>query len=444
MKRLAAACLAALLSVMSGAPATAQDYDRDGAIAEYGPFFVEWANPGVIYLDGEITDDANLRLAEALEEHRFIHTMALSSVGGSVDAALAVARRVKERRMATIVPFGARCYSACALIYISGESRSIAGTLGVHQFDGGNSDSRSIQALVADHIELAIDNDIDPTVLLHLFRTGPSDMYIFTPDEIAAYGLAVGEVTAYVREPDLARVTANEDIDAVFGRPELVEEAMIAGFGDVPTELEPAIESFVRDLVRHPRFQDYFLERIRPAIEAGLPADDFGIIGAQIGAELFDRGMQRLPPEQGALMLEYLAALSDWMARSRPDACPDLMIGMGGDDTVDLVMEFLVSQDPAVAAGYFDLILAGVVAEITDDPPLVPLTRAQALDAELILERSFENAILAMDPKLAARLQGQADAPETVCIAVGFLFDMITALPTDDRTLIVRWMFQDS
>lgn len=52
-------------------------------------------------------------------------TVVLSGPGGGVSAALAIGGEIRDRRLATLVPAGADCASACSLIWLAGQRERI-------------------------------------------------------------------------------------------------------------------------------------------------------------------------------------------------------------------------------------------------------------------------------------------------------------------------------
>src|SRR6185369_1822365 len=79
-----------------------------------------------IRLDGSIKQGDNAQVADELAKIQAgAHVvLCLNSPGGSYNAALAVIETLlgADRIVATMVPRGANCYSACALIFLAGHS----------------------------------------------------------------------------------------------------------------------------------------------------------------------------------------------------------------------------------------------------------------------------------------------------------------------------------
>ncbi len=68
---------------------------------------------------------------------RFAHSVYLDSPGGDLVETVRIAQLLEKSYAATHVDSGARCYSACFILWMSGVSRSVAdgATLGVHRIN---------------------------------------------------------------------------------------------------------------------------------------------------------------------------------------------------------------------------------------------------------------------------------------------------------------------
>lgn len=56
----------------------------------------------------------------------------ISSNGGVISEAITMARLIRSYKASTHVPPGARCYSACTIVFLGGTERQSLGTLGYH------------------------------------------------------------------------------------------------------------------------------------------------------------------------------------------------------------------------------------------------------------------------------------------------------------------------
>lgn len=140
-------------------------------------------------LNGEIDAGAALNFRRAAEAAPNAKLVVLNSPGGVVQIALLIADDVHERKLATYIPKKAGCYSACAFIFLAGVERQVDGELGVHQISSDSTDLVSAQLSISDIIDVLNRFNTPVEVLTVMFKTPPKDMHIFTPDEVARYGL---------------------------------------------------------------------------------------------------------------------------------------------------------------------------------------------------------------------------------------------------------------
>ena len=87
-----------------------------------------------IFLEGDINYALHASFLKTLEDHENITTIALSSEGGIIFAARAIANKIIELNLATKA--NADCFSACTLIFLAGKTRQLAdnGQLGFHLY----------------------------------------------------------------------------------------------------------------------------------------------------------------------------------------------------------------------------------------------------------------------------------------------------------------------
>lgn len=150
--------------------------------------------PNVIMLAGDITSATPLEFLRALKARPEARVLLLDSDGGLVDPGLVLAHEVHERGLSTVVPVGADCLSACSFVYFAGKERTVVGNLGVHQVWNEANDLVSGQAKLSDVLEALADFDVDQGVISVMLRTPPQEMHVFSPREIAAFKINVGEV----------------------------------------------------------------------------------------------------------------------------------------------------------------------------------------------------------------------------------------------------------
>jgi hypothetical protein len=167
------------------------------ASQSFGPFSIDSANPDIITLNGEIDAGAALNFRRALQVAPSATAVMLNSNGGLVTIGLLIADDIHGRKLSTFVPKGSICYSACAYIFLAGIERKTEGELGVHQIASDSNDLVSAQMSISDIIDLLNRFGTPVQVLTQMFKTPPSQMYVFTPQELEQFGInRTGAVTA--------------------------------------------------------------------------------------------------------------------------------------------------------------------------------------------------------------------------------------------------------
>jgi len=142
----------------------------------------------MLMLRGDIGFDTPRDLFDALAAYPALSLLVLDSPGGFVSPALMVAYKVRELGLATSVPDGARCLSACAYVFFAGARRDVRGDLGVHQaFSPNVSDCGMVLCGREYHAMLAF--GVDPDVLRLMQETPPERMHVFSAEEIRRYAI---------------------------------------------------------------------------------------------------------------------------------------------------------------------------------------------------------------------------------------------------------------
>ena len=166
---------------------------------------------GVLAASGSIDRGAAARFeAELAQRGEYVRLVSLDSPGGSLDDAMAMARLIRDKDLATEVRDGALCASSCPLVLAGGASRRVAekAAVGVHQFYAVTSrDMAPEQAMADAQITTAritrhlVDMGVDPALWLHALDTPPRKLYYLSPEELSAYGLTTTSRTAALASP---------------------------------------------------------------------------------------------------------------------------------------------------------------------------------------------------------------------------------------------------
>ena len=157
----------------------------------------------VLLAEGSIEAGSTARLAAALAAHPEVTRISLNSPGGALDDAMAMAKLVRDRGIATEVADGAICASSCPLFFAGGNIRTAGSRadVAVHQFYAAPetisapaqamSDAQMTAARVARHLG---EMGIDPALWLHALDTPPQALYHFSPEEMVKYHLVTSPV----------------------------------------------------------------------------------------------------------------------------------------------------------------------------------------------------------------------------------------------------------
>lgn len=150
----------------------------DGPVSHFGHL------PQVLFVSGSFDAGDGARISAAID--RFSpQVIVLHSQGGIVGEAMEVADLIHQRGLATYIPPGAECVSACVYVFSAGRQRIVQGELGVHQLQAAQGDAvvpiRDFQAVIS-QILAAMNRYAVPSFLIERIL-GSSDMYFLTWNE---------------------------------------------------------------------------------------------------------------------------------------------------------------------------------------------------------------------------------------------------------------------
>jgi len=115
-------------------------------------------------------------------------SVGLDSLGGDVFAAMQIGRSIRLHQGFTFIPVSNKCYSSCALIFISGVMRHDLGELGLHRpyFASAPQDRRTIEArlpqMLAQIKQYVAEMGIGENFYQQMMNIDPSKMAIYTID----------------------------------------------------------------------------------------------------------------------------------------------------------------------------------------------------------------------------------------------------------------------
>lgn len=161
-----------------------------------GPFYAVGSDPTIVYLTGDIWDDAPAHFLRIMREFPKADLLVLRSAGGYIDPALIIAREVRKRGMKTYVRPADYCNSACAYIFLAGAERKADGKLGVHQVGNEKRDAVTAQQGFADVFTAMREFGVSDGVISLMLTTPPDEMHYLSRDEMASLGIEAGDPLA--------------------------------------------------------------------------------------------------------------------------------------------------------------------------------------------------------------------------------------------------------
>jgi hypothetical protein len=106
------------------------------------------AEGDTISITGQMQQDDYAHFRDALTAKPQTRVVILNSPGGRLTPAITIGREIRARKIATVIPDGAFCSSACAMIWLGGIPRDIHGNgrLGFHSARSeGQADCRKVK-----------------------------------------------------------------------------------------------------------------------------------------------------------------------------------------------------------------------------------------------------------------------------------------------------------
>ena len=163
-----------------------------------------------IALSGLIQPGDDAKLAGLLDASPRPTSLALSSLGGNVQAALAIGTLVRQRGLRTVVPPRAICASACGLVWLAGTRRAIGeqAHVGLHaaylRRNGVSVETGAANALIGAYLSRL---GFDDRAIVYLTSAAPDAMTWILPGDRQRYGIAFDSEAG----PAVASVPASDE-----------------------------------------------------------------------------------------------------------------------------------------------------------------------------------------------------------------------------------------
>lgn len=203
---------ALLVATMTGVTASVADESNSLGISIYGSFLHTERVPNALFFFSDIEENDSFELRKAIRNHD-IHTVVLSSKGGSVWEGLNMAGIISDKGLKTYVPQQAlgeegNCASACSFMFFGGSTRVADGKLGVHQFYSGSANESAqigktqsnAQFTVSEIIGFLNEFETPPFVFERMFQQ--KEMYYFNQNELEK----IARVNAPITGDDVAEI----------------------------------------------------------------------------------------------------------------------------------------------------------------------------------------------------------------------------------------------
>jgi hypothetical protein len=154
------------------------------------PFIFDTEDQTTAILEGPIDDRTPFMFSKLIRRLPRLQRLLLASPGGDVYSAITIAHEINRLRLDTEVPQGYTCLSACSFLFMAGDDRQVYGQLGVHQISASDPDLSAAQIALSDISQMLTEFGVTDEVFVLMLRTPPTEMYIFSEDEL-------GEVRPY-------------------------------------------------------------------------------------------------------------------------------------------------------------------------------------------------------------------------------------------------------
>ena len=183
------------LSLLLGAPGPAAAADIAAVSGPGGP---------LLRLSGLVQPGDEAKLAMALAAPHRPAALSLASLGGNVQAALAIGAMVRREGLRTVVEPRAICASACGLIWLAGTARTMApdAHVGLHaaylKRNGVSVETGAANALVGAYLGRL---GFDDRAIVYLTSAPPDDMTWILPADRQRYGIAYDTGTSPAAPP---------------------------------------------------------------------------------------------------------------------------------------------------------------------------------------------------------------------------------------------------
>jgi hypothetical protein len=149
-------------------------------------------------LSGEVAPGDNeaikAQIKKANQTGRIVVTLRLDSIGGNLLEGVEIADTVRQAKMATAILSGAKCASACFVIFAAGNEKyaHYSASVGVHgASDASGQETTSANAATVSMAKIVRRLGVPTNIIGKMVVTPPSQMVWLTPDDLKSMGTSM-------------------------------------------------------------------------------------------------------------------------------------------------------------------------------------------------------------------------------------------------------------
>jgi len=165
-------------------------------------------NKTIISLLGDIIEGDGESLRQAIQSAnatgKLVSAVRLSSAGGVLIEAIKIVEIIRYAKVATSIPNGATCASACFVIFAAGSEKfaSYTANVGVHGASGENGrETAGSGAATVTMARIVKEMGVPASIIGKMVVTPPEQMVWLTPDELRSMGATMTGKPAQVAQP---------------------------------------------------------------------------------------------------------------------------------------------------------------------------------------------------------------------------------------------------
>ncbi len=363
-------------------------------------------NETVLLLHGPFGTGSADRVRQLLDGAPKIRTVALSSPGGRLREASAIAALVRERKLDTYVD--TRCESACTFVFLAGEERAATpnARIGFHRPSFAGVSALGLDSATEDMLATYRDAGVPADFLERVAATDARDMWYPSPKQLETAGVinrvSLGGETSAI---GFIAGSSRKELEAAFRNVPM----MVAMDRHFPGTIDEAVQAA-------------WMERSQGGIDSAVGNAARKVVG--------DRYPKILAAANDASLDVFAQIMVDEMRAAQAistEACRLLLEGQL--NIAQVLSPKLVKREQDWALGVLE------ADKLVERPPVDETDFQQTMGG-------VTSALPADVVDVVADMPKFRDAPERQCAATITLYEHIVNLPPAQRHLLLRGMFQ--